>query len=189
MSERDELMEWMADWQAEAPLSDGIRETVQRRVARSQRRWRIEAVSEAVVAVVGLAVTTTTAWFATTTIEWLAMASLSVVVVCAYWTSLRYRRGLWQPTASSTEAWLDFLVRRAHLRLRATSAAAVLLVVEVAIFIPWVWVRATDTWRSIFGFTLLAALTVAFTVGLVLQGRAARREIAQLSTLQHELEG
>ena len=189
MSERDELLDWMTTWQAEAPLSEALRETVQRRVARSQRRWVIETVCETVVTVVGLAVTTTTAWLAATTIEWVAMVSLSIVIVAASWVSWRYRRGLWHPPASSTQAWLDFLERRAHLRLRATSAAVVLLVVEVAIFIPWVWARATDAWRSFFGFTLLAAVTVAFTVGLVLERRAARRELAQLSTLQHELEG
>jgi len=188
MSERDELLDWMTTWQAEAPLSDGLRETVQRRVARSQRRWLLEAILETVITVVGLAVTTTTAWFAATTVEWLAMVSLSVVVVSAAWVSWRYRRGLWQPAASSTQAWLDFLVRRAHLRLRMTAAAAVLLVVEVAIFIPWILARATVAWQSIFGFGLLAAITVAFTVGLILQRRAARREVAQLSALQRELE-
>ena len=122
MSERDELLDWMTTWQAEVPLSDRLRETVQRRVARSQRRWLLEAILETVVTVVGLAVTTTTAWFAATTVEWLAMVSLSIVIVCACWIS---------PALSPRSVAAGGLVyaglaglprSRAHLRLRMTAA-------------------------------------------------------------------
>ena len=188
MSERDELLDWMTTWQAEAPLSDTLRDNVQRRVARSQRRWLIEAIGELAVASGGLAVTVTTAWFATTTIELVAMTSLSVVIVLALAVSFWYRRGLWTPTAASTRAWLEFLVRRAHARLRGTAAAAVLLIVQDAIFIPWVWSRATEPWRAVFGFGALALLTVLFAIGLVFERRAARRDLAQLLTLQRELD-
>jgi hypothetical protein len=187
VSERDELLDWMTAWQAEAPITDQLRETVRRRVARSQRVFFAELIVEAITGVVGLAITLAIAFSAATAVERIAMWALSAVIVIACVVSWRGRRGLWQPAASSTRAWLDFLLRRAQLVVRMTSAAAVLLVVEVAIFIPWVWARSTTMWRGIFGFTLLALMTAGFTLWLVRRRRAATRDIAQLSQLQREL--
>ena len=49
MNERDDLLEWMAVWQTDEPIPRDLRDELQRRVLRSQRRWRIAAVIEIVI--------------------------------------------------------------------------------------------------------------------------------------------
>ena len=57
MNERDDLLEWMAVWQTKESIPRDLRDELQRRVLRSQRRWRIAAVIEIVIGTIGVLVT------------------------------------------------------------------------------------------------------------------------------------
>ena len=81
---------------------------------------------------------------------------------------------------------MDFLIRRGRVRERMANAGAVLLIVEIGLYIPWIWARAAGG-SVVPGFTLLALISAGLAIWLFQQRRSARREIAQLSDLQREL--
>lgn len=186
MNERDDLLEWMAVWQTEESIPRDLRDELQRRVLRSQRRWRLAAVIEIVIGTIGVLVTALVAWYASSLTERLAMSSLALVIVGASVASWRFRRSSSTPAAGTTDEWVDFLIRRGRVRERMANAGAVLLIVEIGLYIPWIWARAAGG-SVVPGFTLLALISAGLAIWLFQQRRSARREIAQLSDLQREL--
>ena len=193
MTERNELTDWAAAWQADDPLPERTRQDVQHRVARSQRWWRIGTLAEAVIAVVGLAVVLSVGLRAERPVERVAMTSLAVVVLLTVAGGWWLRRDTWRPAAESTAAWIEFLIRRATRRVQMAWFGAAILPVEIAIFVPWILSRAERAADGrdaalLLGFTLLAGLCALLGAGLFLLGRHARRELDQLKHLQRELQ-
>ena len=186
MSERDDLLEWTAVWQTDEPIPRDLRDEVQRRVVASQRRWRIATGVEVVIGTIGVLVTTLVAWYATTLVERLAMSSLALVVVAGCVVSWRLRHSSWEPAAATTDAWVNFLIARGRIRLRMANAGALMLIVEIALYSPWIWARAAGG-SVVPGFALLACISAVLAAWLVQQRRSARRDIAQLCELQREL--
>jgi hypothetical protein len=187
MSERDELIEWMAAWQADAPISRGVHDEIHRRLRASQWRWRAVTAVEVVIGTVGLLVIVPLAWLATNLIERVAMTSLAVVVMAACIVAWRFRRGIWVPAAATTDAYVRFLIERARGRLRMARLGAWFLVVEIVIYIPWIWSRAASPRGTVPGFALLALISTLLAVGLYVQRRLAQRELDHLMALQNEL--
>jgi hypothetical protein len=99
----------------------------------------------------------------------------------------RFRRGIWAPAAATTEAYVRFLIERARGRLRMARLGAWFLVVEILLYIPWIWSRAASPRGSLPGFALLALISTLLAVGLYVQHRRAQRELGHLTTLQDEL--
>ena len=186
MSERDDLLEWMAVWQTDEPIPRDLRDELQRRVLSSQRRWRIATVTEIVIGTIGVLVTVLVAWYATTLTERLAMSSLALVIVGGSVASWRFRRSTAEPAAATTDEWVDFLIRRGRVRERMANAGALMLIVEIGLYIPWIWARAAGH-SVVPGFALLTLISAILAVWLFQQRRSARRDIAQLSVLQREL--
>lgn len=189
MSERDELMDWMADWQADAaPIARDVHDDIHRRLRASQWRWRAETAIEIVIGTVGLSVIVWAGWLATNAVERIAMASLGLVVMATCVVAWRFRRGIWAPAADTTEGYMSFLLERARGRLRMVRLGVVLLVVEIVLYIPWIWSRAVSPRGIVLGFTLLALISTLIAAGLYVQQRRARRELEQLTALQRELD-
>ena len=192
MVERDELSEWTTAWQATDGVPAETRADIARRIRGARRWWIAGAVMEGVVVVVGLSVTVVTGLQAERLVEQVAMASLSIVIVLAAIGGWHLRRGTFPPShATSPRDWVEFLVARARLRLRMARAGVLLLVVETAIFIPWVASRAErggDSAGWYWGFLLLAAIVGALALGLWLSRRHARHELERLSGLRRDLD-
>ena len=186
MTERDELLDWMDIWQADEPIPNALRDEVERRVVSSQRRWRVATAIEIAIGTIGLLVILLVAWHAKSLVERLAMSSLALVVIGASVTSWRFRRSIWEPAAAATDEWIDFLIRRARVRVRMAAAGWLILILEILLYVPWIWARAAGG-SVVPGFALLAIISAALAVGLFLQRRGAHRELAQLSHLQREL--
>jgi uncharacterized protein YjiS (DUF1127 family) len=191
MGERDELSEWSAAWRATNGIAADTRAEIARRVQGARRRWLAGTVVEALIAVVGLAVTVHTGLNAERLVEQVAMASLSVVIVLAAIAGWHVRRSTYPPShASSPHEWVTFLIARARMRLRMARAGFLLLAVETAIFVPWVASRAergnpADYAR---GFLALAAIAAVLGVSLWLSRRRACQELDRLSDLGRDLD-
>jgi hypothetical protein len=195
MAERDELTDWMRAWQSDDQLAEDTRREVARRVRRSDRWWTISAIVEAVIAVIGLAVTIITGLRAEVLIEQIAMASLSVVVVLTAIGAWRLRRDVGPPAASSTLAWVDFLIARARRLKQSTRSAFIILAVEVVIFIPWIASVAErraasgDTGAALLrGYLWLGVVATLIAAGFVLVRRHAARDLENLTRLRRDLQ-
>ncbi len=185
-----ELREWIDEWQADRlpPLAV---ESVAARVRRRARKLKIWAAGEAIVGVTALAAVAHRAIVDPDPLEKLAMSLLGAIAIGALAFSWWNWRGMFRVSNASTAAFLEYSARRARQWQRYLRAGWIILLAEVAVFVPWVRHRvsvagdaAAAAW---FGWSLLVVMvTLAIAFMLVAQ-RSVRREMDQLAALDEEL--
>lgn len=187
----EDLREWMADWQQDdaAPSPQALEE-IRLRVRRQSRRMVWMLAGEMAVAAGALILLVRFALLHPDPLDVAAMTGLSLLVVGAAVFSLRLHRGLWRPSAATTEAFLALSIERCRRRLRSLRAAWGLLAGELAVFIPWLWYRlhrgpaapAARDYVLTYGFLALLAVAVMSIVLAV--ARRTRRELRELERLR-----
>lgn len=186
----DELREWMADWQDGAAPSPQVLEEIRLRVRRQSRRMAWMLAGEMAIAAGALILLGRFALLHPDPLDTAAMGGLALLVVWAAAFSLRLHRGLWRPSAETTEAFLALSIERCRRRLRSLRAAWGLLAGELALFIPWLWHRlhlgpAAPAARDyVFAYGFLALLAVAVMSFVLAVARRIRRELRELERLR-----
>ncbi len=190
-----ELRTWMEEWQAEADTPLDLRETILRRVRRQSFYQKAWAIGEAAVAML---MTAFLVWVGATTPH-----AADVVVVVAFlllqaWAvayGYRVRRGLWRPKDESAAAFIDLSLRRCEQRLKLVRAGYFVLAIEVAVFLPWIWIRTRPDGTppaSLLAtrpgaYAYLGVFVVAALAALVYVGRRTRRDLDALHDLKRSL--
>jgi Na+/melibiose symporter-like transporter len=180
----DELRDWMADWQADPEPAPEIRDAIRQRVQRKSLRMALAATGEIVFALVMLAFVVWSALREPTFVHVVAMACLALLILWATGYSLWYLRGTWRPSAETTSAFIDLSLLRCHRRLRSVRAGWWLLVLELAVMIPWI---VFSLKAKTAGFGLLAVLTALVSVFLIVGERRTRRELSEWEEMKGSL--
>jgi hypothetical protein len=191
-----ELELWRAEWQAVQPPPDRAA-ALRRRVVRRSRGLVLGAVLEAAVALAGCAAL---AWIAgrhrapLDVAFALGLGLLFVGLLAAvHWN----RRGVWRPAAATTRAFLDLSILRCRRRLRGVRLGLWALLVEDALLAPWLAHRlaaraaageAIGVRNYLFGYGLLAALSLAVLAYSAAVAGYTRRELPRLEALRDALE-
>lgn len=196
MTETDlELREWMDAWQeAEAAPPAAARDALLRRVKRRTLGLALLAASEAVLSAGVLVFLTWLVRRSPYPVDWALAAGLALLTVGILAFSLWNRRGVWRAPAETTAALLAFSLRRARRRLRGLRAGWALLGVELALFVPWIWLRLVEATGAppagadlAWSYGFLAVWIGGAAAVLAALGRWTRREIARLENLRREL--
>ncbi|SHF20995.1 hypothetical protein SAMN04487965_1636 [Microbulbifer donghaiensis] len=175
---------------AEAPIPDEMR----RRVRRQERRMRIGAVLEWLVAI---ALCTYAIWFAVENRNTNGVLWLLVVFALVAWAvgfSTANRRGLWCPPEESAQAYIELALLRIERHRQAIRFAWLLYAVELAIFAGWELLARFDVIEASFSFVSVRALATILGVTAVLGGWSlfvwlrCKRERRVFSELQQNSE-
>lgn len=188
MQESDlELEGWQRQWQSQ-PASIDLRQKVEAG-NRAMRRGLMAEIAVTILMGGG-------------SLPWAIVSERAEVLVLAVavwgfiaiaWTaSILLRRGLWQPAASTTAAFLKVSILRCERSLEAIVVQAVLYVVILAFDLAWLYwyLRETDVWTFL---TRPAVLIVAGIVTPILGAAALwyrgrlRRELENLRRLATSL--
>lgn len=196
MAQDTELRAWMQEWQVEAETPVDLRETILRRVRRQSFYQKVWAIGEAVLV---LLMTTLLVWVGATTTRTADVVVVVTFLLLQAWAvayGFRARRGLWRPSDESAAAFLDLSLRRCEQRLKLMKAGYVLLALEVAVFVPWIWIRTrpegtmppTSFLATRAGaYAFLAVFVAAALAALLYTGRRTRRDLAALGNLRGDL--
>ncbi len=190
-----ELRTWMEAWQAEGETPVDLRERILRRVRRQSFYQKAWAVGEAAIV---LMMTAFLVWVGVNTTQTADIVVVVAFLILQAWALVygyRSRRGLWRPRDESAAAFLDLSLRRCEQRLKLTRAGYVILAVEVAVFVPWLWLRTQPdaaraasllgTRAGAYGF--LALFVAAALAALIYAGHRTRRDLAALQDLERSL--
>jgi hypothetical protein len=191
-----EMREWMDAWQAAeaAPPPAAVREALLHRVKRRTLGLALLAASEAVLSA---GVLVFLGWLVRRSpypVDWALAAGLALLTVGALAFSLWHRRGVWRAPAETTAALLGFSLARARRRLRGLRAGWWLLGAELALFVPWIWLRLVEATGAppagadlAWSYGFLAVWIGGAATILAALGRWTRREIRRLEALRREL--
>lgn len=190
-----ELRDWMNAWQAaeDAP-EPAAREALLRQVKRRTLGLALLAASEAALTAGTLALL---AWLVRRSpyaVDWALAAGLAFLALGALAFTVWNRRGVWRAPAETTAALLAFSLARARRRQRGLRAGWWLLAAELALFVPWIWLRLVEaTGAPPAGADLAWSYGfLAFWIGgaaaiLAALVRWTRREVRHLEALRREL--
>jgi hypothetical protein len=188
-----ELRDWIDAWHetnVSTPLSV---ETIGARVRRRVRILRVWAASEAVVAVVALAFVSYRAIVDSDPFEKIAMGLLGVIALSALAGSWWSWRGVWRAATEPTSAFLALSILRTRRFQRYLQAGWLILLAEVAVFVPWIRHRLyagpnrVDPATEWFAWGFLATMVASAVVFLLAAHRWARHERDRLAAIEREL--
>ena len=192
MSERQELRQWIEDWQTAdeaAPPEESIRLFVERRT----RRLRLWAVIDAIIGSAFLTFLLHRTVTHPDPIEKIAMGLLGVLTAGTVAFGVWNWRGVRAANAQNTQAFVSLSIERARRLRRAIRAGWVVLTIEVAVFVPWVWYRLYGLGESPspaeerFGWGFLAGMTALAVIFLVAMSAQASRDERRLAELREEM--
>jgi hypothetical protein len=193
-SQDQELQEWVKTWQT--PLASPTHaDELGARVRRHVRTRRLWAATEAAIGIAAFAVMSYRVVVEETMFEKVAMALLGLIALGAVALSWWQWRGIWRASAETTTAFLAGCVERGLRLQRYVAAGWVILIAEVAVFVPWIHYRletsAEPASPSVqwFAWGLLALMTALAVVFLVVMQRWLRREQEALAEIQREVNG
>ncbi len=190
-----ELRTWIETWQAEGETPVDLRERMLRRVRRQSFYQKASAIGEAAIV---LLMTAFLAWVginSTRTADIVVVVAFLILQAWAVIYGYRARRGLWRPRDESAAAFLDLSLRRCEQRLKLMRAGYLILAVEVAVFVPWLWIRTQpDAARaaSLLGtragaYAFLAVFVAAALAAIIYAGHRTRRDLDALKDLERSL--
>jgi hypothetical protein len=185
---------WTSEWQSSTPDPDPTVEEMLRYIRRRERLMRSFFIADSVIVAVALPVVAYFAWRATGVVERAAMVALLAVIVGAACFGWWNWRGVWHSPATTTTAFVALAAARLHRMRIAVRAAWILLAVEMAIFVVWVWSRLyaegrrPDPAEERFAWLWLAGFSVVFAIALLRFSRWLRRDRAKFEALREELE-
>jgi hypothetical protein len=191
-SHDQELRAWIDEWQADQlpPLAV---DTLAARVRRRARTLKIWAVSEAVVGASALAVVSYRAVVDPDPLEKLAMSLLAAIAIGALAFSWWSWRGIFRASGESTTAFLEYSVQQTRRWQRYLRTGWLILVAEVAVFVPWIQHRLAQTdeaarpGAAAFAWGLLTLMVTLAIVWMSVAQRYLRREMEQLAALREEI--
>ena len=192
VSQDQELQAWVSAWQtaSERPIAvDEVGVRVRQRI----RRLRLWAATEAVVGVVALAVVSYRFVFEAALFEKVAMALLGVIALSGLALSWWQWQGVWRASAASTAEFLTGSMERSRRLQRYLAAGWVLLVAEVAVFVPWIRYRLDSRPATVpqsvewFAWGLLTVMVAGAAVFLLIAQRRVRSERESLAAIEREL--
>lgn len=192
-----ELRSWMQEWQAERETPLGVREIILRRVRRQSFYQKAFAAGEIAVMVV---MTSFLAWFGFTTRRPVDVVLVVAFLILQAWAvvyGFRARRGLWRARDESAAAFLDLSLRRCAQRLKLVRAGYAILAVEVAVFVPWIWVRTRAgvapgaSWLATRpgAYAFLAVFVAVALAAIVYVARRTRADLSALGEMKRALDG
>lgn len=180
----DELREWRDAWQADPEPASEARDAIRQRVKRKSLRMALAATFEILFALGMLAFVIWSALRDPAPINAGAMACLALLILWAVGCSLWYLRGTWRPSSETASAFVALSLLRCRRRLRAVRAGWWLLVLELAVMIPWIVLNVKARAAA---FGLLAVLTVLVSAFLVVAERKTRRELREWEEMRRSL--
>lgn len=181
MNVDNELEMWRREWQANSVPIELVRRVERQSIAMRQYRWAEKVVT--VVFGVG-----SIGWaFAMPGVITTAFAvGIWVFLLFAWAFALKHTKGLWEPSAPTTTAYLDLSIRRCRWKIadaRYDSVQGVLITVFVFV-IDYFFLTSVGRWEAALVektmFWILCAL-VAVTIAVVYE-RKRRRAQAELQT-------
>jgi hypothetical protein len=115
-----------------------------------------------------------------------------VLILLAWYFSLRYTRGIWAPSAPTTASYLDLSIRRCQWRMKDARYDIVQSVAVTVFVLVADYFIITDIRHEPPSLWLLGILFFVIATGLViafeLKRRKAKSEMDSLITLQRQLE-
>jgi hypothetical protein len=185
-----ELARWQGEWRAH----EGIPPSLARRVERDTRRMRWGVAGEIAVTVamgggaLGWAVTSRRPDVA------ILAAGVWIIIAIAWTVSILLRRGAWQPSTTTTAAFMEISILRCERGLQAITAQALLFVPILGFDLVWLYFYRGET--SVWTFLTRPAVvriawagTAVAAAGALWYRRRLRRELENLRSLRRELEG
>jgi hypothetical protein len=127
-------------------------------------------------------------------LERLAMGMLALITIGAVLFGWWNWRGAIRATGESTATFLDLSADRSRRLLRSIRAGWVLLLLQAAVFTPWVWHRlygdgqVPTRGQELFGWGWLSGVLGAAAVGLYALRAWAIRDARALDHLRRELD-
>jgi hypothetical protein len=192
MSQDRELRDWIDAWQATNVSTTLPVETIGAHVRRRIRMLRIWAASEAVVAVVALAVVSYRAIVDSDPFEKIAMGLLGVIALSGLAGSWWNWRGVWRASTEPTSAFLALSIIRTRRFQRYLRAGWLILIAEISVFVPWIRHRLyagpnpVDPATEWFAWAFLVMMVVSAAIFLLAAHRWARRERDHLTAIEQE---
>lgn len=196
MSKEDdvELERWRADWQEPRPRAAEVDVARLRRSVRFRTWTQLARVAVGIAgAVFALVILWRVAAVSTHWLDWGICGAFILLVSAFVGVELWWLRSLWRPADESTGAFVRLAVARARLWLRMCRLSVGLLVGEVVLFVPWIWLRhaerleAGGTGALVYGFFLLAGLAGGGALILVWLKRRAVERLERLEALERSL--
>jgi hypothetical protein len=182
-----ELEDWREAWrQGQGPSAAdaaALRERFQR-----ETRWLVAEEAAGVVLILLVSWALALAFARAEGLLELALVAglAAAVLVFAAFGFLTWR-GLWRSEAANLQAHLELSVRRQRRRLACVRAGWILLVWEIALFVPWVHLRLAGPagelapWSEAWPYYgLLAGVGLSEVLWLRWLARGARRRLAEL---------
>jgi hypothetical protein len=185
-----ELNDWITEWQrggGETPARGALRHYVRRR-SRTLVTW---IVGESIVAIAGIVILTYFFLTRPDPVERIVMGTLSlacaVALVFGWWNW----RGSLRAIGESTTVYLDLSTSRLMRWRRAIIGGWILLAVEMAAFIPWVWYRTyalppAERGATVWPWALLLTVGAIAVVWLITLARWVGRESLFVEQLRRE---
>lgn len=181
-----DLREWIDDWQQGAEPAAAARQSIRDRVKRQSFFQKLIAAGEVLVGAGILAFLAVAVWGVSKPLELPVALAFLLLLAGAIAYSTWNRRGLWKPSAETASAFLVLSEARCRGRLRAVRASYVILAIEIAIFVPWIWSRHGGAAGPALAraYTFLAVFVAVAAVVLVLIRRRTLRDLKELDALR-----
>jgi hypothetical protein len=188
MKADEELNLWRQHWRAQPSVPMDLF----RKVEKGTRGMRYYRTAEILVTVMVGGGTAAVA-FVTQNVSWIALAGGTwVLILLAWYFSLRYTRGIWAPSAPTTASYLDLSIRRCQWRMKDARYDIVQSVAVTAFVLVVDYFIITDIRHEPPSLWLLGILFFVIAPGLVvgfeLKRRKAKSEMDSLISLQRQLQ-
>lgn len=189
MNVDNELEMWQREWHSNSVPIELVRRVERQSIGMKQYRW-----AEKAVTVVCGGGTITWAIAMPGVITFVFAVGTWVFLLFAWAFALKHTKGLWEPSAATTAAYLDLAIRRCRWKIadaRYDSVQGVLLTVFVFV-IDYFFLTSIGRWEAaLVGktvFWILCAL-MAGTIAVVFERkrRRAQAELQTLLTVQQQL--
>jgi hypothetical protein len=191
----NEWRDLMADWQTEeatpAPLSDEVRQRIQKRVRRYSYRMVLITLFEIAGSAAMLAWIWKESMEQPRAIGTVGFAGTAVLIAVALAFSLWNRRGIWAPATESTLTFVELSLERQRRKLEALRFCPWFLAGELAFLVPWsVWAllsKPTEPWRWLFAFGWMTGMSAILLIFGAWYKRKTLREMAEWEELRRAL--
>jgi hypothetical protein len=186
----NELELWRQQWQTQVTVPLDLRETIDRQT----RNMRLLMAAEVAVTVIfggGSLLASLTLRRSDVTV---LTGGIWLFLAVAWTFSQANRRGVWEPAAATTAAYLDLVILRAHRRLQAISFTSLSYIVFLSFNLGWVYhERAQYEGTSVWAFLMSGPLFIIWASTALLaflalwQRRRIARQLNNLVQLRREL--